>query len=75
MVGEASEAGCFESGLAGFADGWSSSFVLVEWGDVADAGVQANAVVVRADDGQVGAEDARVGDGAEVRRLSRGVLK
>ena len=44
MVGEASNAGCFESGLAGFADRRSSSFVLVERGHVPDSGVQADAV-------------------------------
>jgi hypothetical protein len=30
MVGKAPLAGCFRAGLAGCADGWSASFVLVE---------------------------------------------
>jgi hypothetical protein len=42
--------GLFESGLAGLADGFTSSFVFVVGGDVADAGVEADPVVVRRGD-------------------------
>jgi hypothetical protein len=49
MVGEASETGCFEAGLTGFADGRAPTLVLVVGGDVADAGVETHAVVVATD--------------------------
>jgi len=39
-------------GFAGFADGLSSSVVLVVGGDVADAGVQPDGVVVLANDAE-----------------------
>jgi hypothetical protein len=40
VCGKAVEAGLFEAGLAGLADGFSSSGVFVVGGDVADAGVR-----------------------------------
>jgi hypothetical protein len=39
VPGKAAEPGLFEPGLALFADGFTSSFVFVVGGDVADAGV------------------------------------
>lgn len=51
MVGKAPQAGCLEAGLAGLADGWASSLVLVERGDIADPGMETYAVVVLVDDG------------------------
>jgi len=39
VSGKAAQSGLFEAGFAGLADGFASSFVLVVWGDVADAGM------------------------------------
>ena len=55
--------GLFESGLAGLADGFTSSFVFVVGGDVADAGVEPDPVVVRPGDLQFGAQGGGVADG------------
>ena len=54
--------GLLESGLAGLADGFASSFVFVVRADVADAGVEADPVVVRPGDLQLGAQGGRVTD-------------
>ena len=54
MVGETSEPGGFEAGLSGFADRSPSAFVFIVGGDIADAGVKPDAVVVAADDGEFG---------------------
>ena len=51
--------GLFESGLAGLADGFASSFVFVVRADIADAGVEPDPVVVRPDDLQLGAQGGR----------------
>jgi hypothetical protein len=69
VPGKAVESGLFEAGLAGLADGLSSSGVFVVGGDVADAGVQPDRVVVLADDGELGAQGGRVGDREQVRVL------
>jgi len=55
VPGKPVEPGLFEPGLAGFADGFTSSFVFVVGGDLADAGVQPDPVVVGPGDGQFGA--------------------
>lgn len=69
MVGEPSEAGGFQARLACFADGLAPPLVLVVGRDVADAGMQADRVVVGADDGQLGTQDRGVGDGEQMRVL------
>jgi hypothetical protein len=55
--------GLFEPGLAGLTDGFVSSFVFVVGGDVADAGVEPDTVVVRPGDLQLGAQGGRIADG------------
>jgi len=50
----------FEACLAGFADGFSAAVVFVVGGDVADAGVQPDGVVVDSGDGELGAQGGRV---------------
>jgi hypothetical protein len=40
VPGKPAEAGGFEPGLAGLADGFASSFVFVVGGDISDAGVE-----------------------------------
>jgi hypothetical protein len=67
MVSEAAEAGGLEPGLAGFADGGTTSGVFVVGGDVADSGVEAHGVVSGSDDRQVGSQHGGVDDGFEVR--------
>ena len=52
MPGKALGAGLFEASLAGLADGFPSSFVFVVGGQVADPGVEPDAVVVGSDDGE-----------------------
>jgi hypothetical protein len=47
VPGKPAEPGLFEPGLALFADGFATSLVFVVGGDVADAGVQADTVVMR----------------------------
>jgi hypothetical protein len=45
----------------------AAALVLVVGGDVADAGVQADGVVLDADDGEFGAQDGGVADRVQVR--------
>ncbi len=66
MVGEASLTGSGEAVAAGGSDGGAVALVFLVGGDVADAGVEADLVVVAAADGELGAEDVDVGDGLEV---------
>jgi len=67
--GDQGDPGPFESGLASFADGLTSSFVLFVGCDVADAPVQSHRVVVLADDGEFGTQGGRVADREQVRVL------
>jgi hypothetical protein len=67
VPGKASEPGLFQPGLAGLADSFAATFVLVVGGDVADPGVQPDGVVVLADDGQLGTQGGGVADGEQVR--------
>ena len=53
MIRDAGLAGLLEPGFASGADGGTAAFVLVVRGDVADAGVQANAIVLVADRSRV----------------------
>jgi hypothetical protein len=46
----------FQAGFAGLADLFAAFFVLVVGGDVADLCVESDAVVVLADDGELGAQ-------------------
>jgi hypothetical protein len=70
VPGKPASAGLFEPGLAGFADGLSSSLVFVVRGDVADAFVEPDAVVVRPHYvGELGAQGGRVADRQQVRVL------
>jgi len=69
MPGKPSKASLLEAGLAGLADGRPAAFVLVVRGDVADAGVEPDAVVVRPGDLQFGAQGCRVPDREQVRVL------
>src|SRR5262245_14005969 len=69
VPGKPAESRLFEPGLALFADGFTSSFVFVVRGDVADPGVQPDAVVVLADHGDLGAQGGRVNDREQVRVL------
>jgi hypothetical protein len=55
VPGKPAEPGLFQAGLASLADGLTASFVFVVGGDVADAGVQPDPVVV----GRVMASSAR----------------
>lgn len=54
VPGKASDAGLFEAGFTGLADGLAASFVFVVGRDVADALVEPDGVVVSPDDGQFG---------------------
>jgi hypothetical protein len=69
VPGQPALVGVVESCLAGFADGLTSSLVFVVRRDVADALVQADAVVVLADNGQFGAQGGWVADREQVRVL------
>jgi hypothetical protein len=69
VLGKPLESGVFEACLSGLADGFSSSVVFVVGGDVADAGVQPNRVVVRSDGGELGAQGGWVADREQVRVL------
>src|SRR6266508_1724417 len=69
VPGKPAEAGGFEPGLAGLADGVTSSFVFVVGADVSDALVEPDPVVVRPRDLQLGAQGGRVADGEQVRVL------
>ena len=59
---------------ARLADGVASSGVLVVGGDVADAGVEADAVVVAAGASQLGLERGRVADRSELGVLGFGAF-
>jgi hypothetical protein len=63
MVGDPPQPGLLESGFAGLADLLAAAVVLVVGGDVADAGVQPDAVVVLADPGELGSQGGRVANG------------
>ena len=69
VVGEPGLTGLLESCLAGLADVLAATFVFVVGGDVADAGVQADAVPVRLQPAELGAQHGRFGDGQQVRPL------
>ncbi len=66
MVSDALAAGTHEADAAGATDRRAAAFVLVIRGDVADAGVQADGVVLDAHHGELGAQDGGVIDGVEV---------
>src|SRR5215210_5090850 len=68
--GKSVESGGFQSGLACFTDGLAAAFVFVVGGDVADAGVQPDRVVVAAGDAQLGPQGRRVADREQVRVLA-----
>ena len=67
--GNAVGAGGREAVVSGLADGFASTVVLVGGGDVADALVQSDRVVVLPSGVEFGAQDAGVGDGVQVRVL------
>lgn len=46
VAGKPAEPGLFESCFTGFADGFAAAFVFVVGGDVADASVELDGVVV-----------------------------
>ena len=69
MLGESSQPGLFEACLAGLADGFSAAVVFVVGGDVADAGVQPDGVVVDPGDGELGAQGGRVADREQIEAL------
>jgi hypothetical protein len=54
VPGKPVQAGCFEAGFSGFADGLTAALMFVIWGHVADAGVQPDRVVVAPGDGRFG---------------------
>jgi len=62
MVGDAPQPGLLEAGFACLADRRAAALVLVVGGDVADAGVQPDAVVLLVDQCELGAEGRRVAD-------------
>ena len=66
MVSDALSAGAHEPDAAGAADLRAAAFVLVIRGDVADAGMQPDGVVLDAHELKLGAQDGRVGDRVEV---------
>lgn len=66
MVGDAGGAGSGEAGPAGGSDGFSFASVFLVGGDVADAGVEPDGVVVLALDGELGAQHVDVLDELEV---------
>ena len=67
MVGDSGPAGVSESAFAGGADAGAAALVLVGGGDVPDPGVQADRVVLVADDGELGPQGGGVADAVEVR--------
>jgi hypothetical protein len=69
VPGKPAEPGLFQAGLASLADGLTSSFVFVVGGDVAEAGVRPDPVVMGPGDGELGAQGGRVADGEQVRVL------
>lgn len=66
MVVEALVVGSLDTLGACLADGFAAAFVFVVGGDVADALVEPDAVVVVADAGEFGVEHGGVGDRFEV---------
>ena len=66
MVSDAGPAGVSKPASTGSSDPWAAAVVFVGWGDVADPGVQADGVVLVADDRQLRPEDLRVTDAVEV---------
>jgi hypothetical protein len=66
MVGEAPQPGLLASGFACLADRLAAALVLVVGGDVADPGVQPDAVGALSDDRELGAQHRRVPDGRQV---------
>ena len=66
MPCKASESGLLQAGFAGLADLLTASVVLVVGGDVADPGVEPDAVVVLPNHGELGAQSDGVSDGEEV---------
>jgi FtsP/CotA-like multicopper oxidase with cupredoxin domain len=69
VVGQALLAGPGEAGAARLADGGPAALVLVVGGDVADAGVQPQVVVLLAHGLQLARQVGRVGEPAQVRPL------
>ncbi len=69
VPGKPAVAGLFEAGFAGLADGLTSSVVFVVGGDIADAGVQPDGVVVLSDHCELGTQRDRVADREQVRVL------
>ena len=63
-------AGGFHAVFSGLADGWAAAGVFVVGGDVSDAGVQPDRVVVVPDAGQLGTQRGGVGDRVQVRVLA-----
>ena len=66
VPGKSVQAGGFEAGFAGLADGFAAAGVFVVGGDVADTGVQPDGVGVGLDDGQLGPQGGGVGDRQQV---------
>ena len=66
MVRDPLAAGTHEPDAPCAADLGAAAFVLVIGGDVSDRGVQADRVVLDADDGELGAKHCGVGDRVEV---------
>jgi hypothetical protein len=69
VSGKSVQAGGLQAGFAGFADGLAAALVFIVGGDVADAGVQPDRVVVPPDGSQLGSQGGRVGDGEQMRVL------
>ena len=62
VSGKSSEAGLFQAVLTGLPDGLAAALVFVIGGDIADALVEPDPVVLRPHDGQLGAEGGRILD-------------
>ncbi len=73
MVSDSGPAGVSEAAFAGGADAGAAAVVFVGGGDVPDAGVQPDRVVLVADDRELGPQDGGVADAVEVRPVGLGV--
>ena len=66
MEGKPALAGVLEPGLAGLADRWAATVVLIVRCHISDPGMQPDSVVLRPHDGQLGSQHGRVADGEQV---------
>lgn len=66
VSGKTYEPGLFEARFTGLADGFSSAFVFVVGGYIADAGMESDRVVVGADRGELGSQGRRIADREQV---------